>query len=402
MAGEPPAPGAGPPVSGLEPGDDRIRVCMVTTTLPLGGAESLQLEVLSGIDREAFRTEVLCLREAGQMAPRFEAAGVPVTVMGRRRLQHLATVPLLARWLARRRIDVVLLTPHHAATFLGAPAARLARVGGTALGLHQIGGKSIGIPSLPPGGVEMLSMIDMLILLSEAQLEYLRAEERVGSRPWRRTRHAIIPNGVRVGPRPTPPQAAAARSALGLDADDTVVGCVAALRPEKDHDLLLRAVARLAGTVPRLRLALVGSGDREQHLRDLASELGIADRVLFAGFRDDVARLLPAFDVKCLTSIQETYPVSVLEAMAAAVPVVMTGPEGVPELVRDGESGFVIPVGDEDALVDRLGRILSDDGLRGRMAAAAHERVTREFPAERTLRRYEAVFRHLAGRAPAA
>lgn len=371
---------------------------MITTALPLGGAEALQLEVLSGVDRSAFHTEVLCLREGGQMSPRFEAAGVPVTVLGRRRWQHLLTVPLLARWLRQRRIDVVLLTPHHAATFLGPPAARLAGVGGTAIGLHQIGGKAIGIPSLPPGGVEMLSMIDMLILLSHAQLEYLREHEGVDSTPWRRVRHAIIPNGVVVGPRPASAEALEAREALGVAADELLVGCVAALRPEKDHDLLLRAIARLIPAHPRLRLLLVGSGDREPHLRELASDLGIAERVLFAGFRDDVHRLLPAFDVKCLTSIQETYPISVLEAMAAGVPVVMTRPEGVPELVEDDRSGFVIPVGDEDALVDRLDRLLSDGELRSRMGASAYARAAAKFRIDRTLRRYEAVFRHLAGR----
>ncbi len=136
---------------GTRAGDGRIRVCMVTTTLPLGGAETLQLQVLSGIDRDRFRTEVLCLRDAGQMAGRFEEAGVPVTVLGRRRWQHLGSVAVVARWLRDRRIDVVLLTPHHAAMLVGAPAARLGGARGTAIGLHQIGGKDIGIPSLPPG-----------------------------------------------------------------------------------------------------------------------------------------------------------------------------------------------------------------------------------------------------------
>ncbi len=237
----------------------------------------------------------------------------------------------------------------------------------------------------------------MLILLTPAQLEYLRAREGLGTRPWRRVRHAIIPNGVEVGPPPEAADTAAARAALGLDAHAVVVGCVAALRPEKDHDLLLRAIARLAPHAPALRLVLLGSGAREDELRALAVSLGIADRVTFAGFRTDVAALLPALDVKCLTSVQETYPVSVLEAMAAARPVVMTDPEGVPEIVVDGESGFVVPVGDEDALVERLGRLVADPALRARMGAAAHARAAAEFPATRTLSRYEAVFRRLAG-----
>jgi glycosyltransferase involved in cell wall biosynthesis len=371
---------------------------MITGTLPLGGAESLQLEVLAGIDRTRFRTEVLCLREAGQMAPRFEAAGVPVTVMGRRRWQHLATIPLLARWLHARRIDVVLLTPHHAAVYLGSAAARLGRVRGVALGLHQIGGKSIGIPSLPPGGVETLGMIDTLILLSRAQLEYLRREEGLDSRPWRRVQHAIIPNGIHVGPPPTAADEAAARAALGLEADDLVVGVVAALRVEKSHETLLEAAAALAGRHPRLRVVLLGSGDREQALRERAAELGIGRLTIFAGFRDDVARLLPALDVKALTSVQETYPVSVLEAMAAARPVVMTDPPGVPEIVVDGVTGYLVPVGDVDALTSRLDLLLSEPDRRREMGARGYERARDEFPLERTLARYESLFWALAGR----
>ena len=165
-----------------------------------------------------------------------------------------------------------------------------------------------------------MRLIDALILLSPAQLDYLKAEEGLDSRPWRRVRHAIIPNGVRVGPAPTPDDERRARGALGLDEDDLVVGIVAALRPEKSHETLLEAAARLAGRHPRLRVVLLGSGEREEALRATAGELGIGKRTVFAGFRDDVASLLPAFDVKALTSVQETYPVSVLEAMAAARP----------------------------------------------------------------------------------
>jgi glycosyltransferase involved in cell wall biosynthesis len=189
-----------------------------------------------------------------------------------------------------------------------------------------------------------------------------------------------------------------ARAALGLAPDDLVVGCVAALRPEKRHELLLGAAARLVPRHPRLRVVLLGSGEREGELRAAAAALGLADRVVFAGFRTDVVSLLPALDVKALASVQETYPVSVLEAMAAARPVVMTDPPGVPDIVVDGVSGFRVPVGDEAALADRLDRLLADPALRQGMGARGYERAAREFPIERTLAGYEELFRRLARR----
>ena len=128
--------------------DTRTAVCLLADELPLGGAESLQLTVLSGLDPSRFRAEAICLREPGLMASRFEEAGVPVTVLGRRGRQHLSTVPLLAREFRSRGIDVVLMTPHDATMALGPFAGRLgARA--NVLGLHQIGGKAIGIPASP-------------------------------------------------------------------------------------------------------------------------------------------------------------------------------------------------------------------------------------------------------------
>ena len=336
------------------------------------------------------------------MAPRFEAAGVPVTVMGRRRLQHLATVPLLARWLARRRIDVVLLTPHHAATFLGAPAARLARVGGTALGLHQIGGKSIGIPSLPPGGVEMLSMIDMLILLSEAQLEYLRAEERVGSRPWRRTRHAIIPNGVRVGPRADAcgRRRGAGRPRPGRRRHGGRLRRGPAAREGPRPAPAGDRAARRQGAAPAPRArrqrrpgaAPARPRGRARHRRPGAVRgLPRRRRAPAAGLRREVPDVDPG-------------DLSRLGARG----------HGGGRARRDDRPRAACP--SSCATASRASSSRSATRTRSSIASGGSSPTTAsgggwpatpmrasrgEFPAERTLRRYEAVFRHLAGRAPA-
>lgn len=329
------------------------------------------------------------------MAPQFTAAGVPVEVMGRRRWQHLGSVPKLARWFQDRGVRTVLAETHHAAIFVGPPAARLAGAG-FALTNQMTEGRRIGIRSLPPGAADMLALVDTLILVSEAQRRYFEREEGLGRFPWRRPRCEIIPNGVDVGPPEGPEDRSRAREALGLAPDDQAIGIVAALRPEKDHETLFRAVARLAPAHPKLTAVLLGSGAREAELRAAAEHLGIAERVRFAGYRPDVRALLPALDVACLTSVQETFPMSVLEAMAAARPVVMTAPASIPDLVVDGVTGYTVPVGDDAALAEGFARLLGDADLRGQMGARGRARAQEEFALERTVARYEDVFAGLA------
>ena len=249
---------------------------MVTTTLPLGGAETLQLSVLSGLARPEFHAEVLCLREAGQMAARFEDAGVPVAVLGRRRAQHVATIPKIAAWLRERRIDVMLVTPHHAALYLAPWAARLARVRGTALGLHMIGGRSIGIPSLPPGGVELMFLIDALVLLTDAQRRYLEAEEGLNRFPWRRVRPRSSRTACRSGPRPAPTTSPAPASRSGWSARTSWSAASPRCAARRTTSSCWARSAAWRPSHPRLRLALIGSGEREEALRTRAAELGIA------------------------------------------------------------------------------------------------------------------------------
>jgi glycosyltransferase involved in cell wall biosynthesis len=128
--------------------------------------------------------------------------------------------------------------------------------------------------------------------------------------------------------------------------------------------VLVRAIALLAPSHPRLRLAVVGDGPEESRVRALVDELGIADRVLFAGLRSDVRELLPGFDISCLSSVHEGAPLAVLESMAAGVPVVAT---------------------DCGALRD----LLADPGLREEMGTRARARAEQEFSIEHTVQGYQ-------------
>jgi glycosyltransferase involved in cell wall biosynthesis len=377
--------------------DARIRVMLLMDSLPVGGAESLLLSVLSGLDRDRFAAEVLCIRSAGEMAPRFVQAGVPVYVLGSRRAQHLTTPTRLVSWLRTRRVDVLMLTSHHAAQFFGPTAAKLAGVPATVVSVHMTGGKSIGLPTLPRIGIEQLALVDALVAVSHEQLEYLASEEGLSSRPWRSTRTEVIPNGVSTEPRPGVQERYAARESLGIAADDEAVGILAALRSEKAHDVFLRAGALVVARRPRARLVLIGDGERRAELEALAAELGLADRTIFAGYRPDARALIPALDVTCLTSVQETFPIAPLESLEAGVPVVMTDCGNMGRFIDEGTTGHLVPVGDHDALAERVTGLLDDPARRRRYGDAGREAVHTRFSLEATVSAYERLFADLVG-----
>src|ERR1700761_8364397 len=171
-----------------------------------------------------------------------------------------------------------------------------------------------------------------------------------------------------------------ARTRLGLDPHRPVVGIVAAMRPEKDHVLLLQAAQRLISEFPDLTVLVIGDGPMRTQIEKTVAELGLAGHVRLLGNRSDVPGLLPALNVFTLCSYTiECFPMALLEAMAAGRAAVGTDVGGVGEMLADGTTGYLVPPHDPDALADRLGRILRDRPLQHRMGAAARARVEHEF-----------------------
>jgi glycosyltransferase involved in cell wall biosynthesis len=170
---------------------------------------------------------------------------------------------------------------------------------------------------------------------------------------------------------------------LGLPAGAPVVGNVAALTDHKDHATLLRAAALVLARRPDARFVIVGEGELRAALEARARALGIAERVVFAGFRQDLDRLLPAFDVFCLSSHLEGLGTSLLDAMCFGRPVVATAAGGIPEAVEDGVSGRLVAVRDAPALAQALLDVLGDPTRAAAYGAAGRRRFEQRFTAER-------------------
>src|SRR5262249_38406521 len=150
------------------------------------------------------------------------------------------------------------------------------------------------------------------------------------------------------------------KAALGLDPRRRYVICVARFHPVKDHATLLRAFAEVVRAVPDVDLLLAGDGPLRSDLETLAVTLGVADRVHWLGVCNDVPRLLDASDVFAMTSLSEAASLTLLEAMASALPVVVTQVGGNPELVNEGEHGFLVPRGDATSAATAILALLTD------------------------------------------
>jgi glycosyltransferase involved in cell wall biosynthesis len=205
-------------------------------------------------------------------------------------------------------------------------------------------------------------------------------ERIVGLHPGRvRTIH----NGVPDTHAPQPPPG---------DDGPATIGAVGRLVPQKGLDVLLRAVVQ----VPAARAMLVGQGDEERRLQALAHQLGVADRVSFAGWVDEPRRLLPTFDVFALPSRFEGFPLVVLEAQLAEVPVVAANVGSVAEAVIHEETGLLVPPDDPDALATALNTLLSDRPNRRRLGRAGRELVLDRFTAAHMARAFERLYAELA------
>ncbi|GAB4313569.1 MAG: glycosyltransferase family 4 protein [Candidatus Sumerlaeia bacterium] len=377
-----------------------IRILHIIHGRHFGGGEKIVLDLATGLDRSRFRPGVVCLAE-GRLLGRLQEAGVPAGLLPMRGRFDLTVLPPLLRLVREKNIAV--LHSHTSRTnFLARLVSR--RTGIPNINTVQspiLRDTNQSLATLPLNArVDrwMAGWCTMFAAVSEDSAQYL-FDQGV---PRRKVQ--VIYNGVPVPERP--PDAGerlAARRALGLPEQAPLVGMVAQLRPRKGPEYLVLAAGRVRRFFPDARVVFVGDAefvegrDYLAELRALAERLGVADTCRWVGFQHNVAQWLKAFDVLALPSLfGEGLPLSVLEAMAHGLPVVLTDTEGNRRCVRDGREGFLVPPRDGRLLGERLVQLLQSAELRAAMGRAAHERARERFSIQAMLRAYSALYESLA------
>jgi glycosyltransferase involved in cell wall biosynthesis len=364
----------------------------VLTSAVRGGVEEVVLGLAQRLDPTQFRLSIAAppaLLDA--LAPDLEGVAIERLAVDAESWSHVREIARLAAFMRRQRPDVV--NPHlFRSTAIAAPLAR-------ALGIRAVVETYHGREAWRQGPLRGRFFIDRLIgTLCTRVIAVSRgaADFLVGGKGYPARKVVVIPNGRDLARFAPGRHRDDVRKELGIDPEAPVVGVVGRLEIQKGHVYLLDAWPDVVRAHPAARLLLIGDGSRRRTLVEQARALGVADSVIFAGFRADVPRCLDAIDVLALPSLHEGMPLTVIEAAAAGRPVVATAVDGTPEVVRHGETGYLVPPADPPALARALGAMLRDPTATARMGAAAHRWAHERFDVRGHVEATARVYRQVA------
>ncbi|XXJ20915.1 glycosyltransferase [Desulfovibrio caledoniensis] len=347
----------------------RIRIAFIIDYIesPTAGTEKQLNTILENLDTRVFQPCLCILRESEWSRSKYKGEIFHAEVPSVASLSFVPRLIGLARYLKENRFDIV-HTFHRDGDLFGTIAARVA-----------------GIPVIVGSRRDQGYWLNwkeraLRRIIRRFQTHFITNAHSTRRQMMERENIPeaiieVIPNGIDLSLFTPSAARDALRAEWGAEDRDIVVGCVATLRPVKDHDGVLKGFAMACSENHRLRLVLVGDGRCRSDLESLASELGVRSRVEFLGKRSDIPDILSALDVGLLFSRSESMSNTILEYLAAGLPVVCSDVGDAGEMV-DGENGALVPPGDIPALAEGMSS-LADADVRARMGEVSRRRSLR-------------------------
>lgn len=358
---------------------DPPKVFLMANTLETGGGERQFAVLAGGLGSSTLSIQLGCLRKKGAFAEGLN--GIREFRPGGSLFGLEAQRARLALWRHLKQQDIAVA---HSFDFYSnlmlIPAARLAKVP-VVMGSHRQLGDLMSWPRFW-AQQSMFRFCDRVVCNSRAGADYLR---RRAGLPQRKL--AVIPNGL--------PEAAFAETSPALPRRPGVmrVGMIARMNdPAKNHSAFLRIAVQVAEKHRHVEIVLVGDGPLRPQLEQQAIALGLGNRVVFLGERTDVPAVLASLDVSVLTSVSESLSNVIMESMAAGIPVVAASVGGNPELVRNGETGFLAPSEDDNGFAAAIGRLLEHAELAVALGRKARSEARSRFSLQSVCRQYEELY----------
>jgi len=355
-----------------------IRIQYIIATLDRAGAEGQLTALLTRLDRSRFEPHLICLTRGGHHEAALNQAGIPYEILGKSGKADPLAVFRLCKLMKSFKPDIL-----HTWMFTSNAYGRVAGI---------LAGVPVRIASeraVDTWKTWPYKLIDRLLAPwthcivgnCEAIREFVAKETGAD-----RNKLSVIPNGVDVS-------LFEPKEHIGME--EVCFCTVGRLAPQKRTDLFIKAISRLNKQKKNVRGIIAGDGPLRGELQKLASKEGIESRVAFLGATEDVPGLLERSDAFILASDWEGMPNVVLEAMAAGLPVVGTAIDGTKEIVKDGETGLLVPADDADALAAAMNELADSVELRSRMGKAGRLRAESKYSMEKMVERYETLYTNL-------
>lgn len=366
-------------------GKEKLRIAHVLSSVHTGGAERVALLCTARLVKAGHSVTLVSLEEppAGALGREFEAAGVRVLRIPKqpKGYDKSLSARLLSTFL-RERFDVI-HTHNPPCLVYAALPARLsgARAVHTKHGPHPDSFARLMLRRVGAASTHRF------VAVSQATADFALKLREVSAKKLR-----VVLNGTDLGRfKPDPVARKKTRAALGIPEDAFVIGTVGRMAKVKNQALLVRACAPLLG--PKTHLIIVGDGAEASNTKNLAKQLGVEAFAHFPGETPNVPEHLAAFDLFALSSDSEGLPLSLAEAMGFALPMVCTSVGGVPKVVDEGETGFLVPAGDEEALRRTLKRFVDDRELGRTMGARGRVVAEKRYSVDRMMSEYIEIYR---------
>ncbi len=348
------------------------------------GVKRLFAWIIPRFDRARFNVSLVSLRRKDLSEDTLEQFGIDVTYLGRHKFDP-GTYNHLTRVLKEKNTDVVHMHGYGATTFGRLCAWRM----GIPAILHEHANHG-DTPWFQKIADRILAPhTDLAIAVSESTAEFTT---RARLMPAARTKVVYLGSPLDEFARPrSPEEIAAARASLGLSDDTIAVGTVTRLMPSKGNQYLVEAVPEILQHQPRARVFIVGEGELQAELEGQARALNVGDRLVFAGFRRDVAEVLVALDVVVFPSLWEGTPLTAFEALAAGKPIVSTDADGLLDILTPGKDALVVPKRNASELARAVNELI-DNPARARSLAAEAQRTGAKYDIAMFVRKMERLY----------
>ncbi|MEO7540200.1 MAG: glycosyltransferase family 4 protein [Pyrinomonadaceae bacterium] len=370
----------------------KLKVLHLTSTrYGIGGVERLLMEMSSRFDRDAFDVSycnLFCDADGqGAFPTAVRERGLQTFEIKGRSWGALPGMVLnVAKLLRRERFEIIHLHMLQA-TIVGGLAAKFPGSSTKVIVTRHYTDELSHHPSaIKKLDAQITSSADAVIAISE----YVKRDLLSVGVPPKKV--SVIYNGTVVANSPAQSGAGA-----GSSGDQLYIGTIGSLTERKGHEYLIRSFPLILEQFPNARLIIVGEGPEHEKLEQLRKETDPDERITLLGFQSDVRPILMNFDLYVHPSVHEPFGISILEAMAARKCVVATAVDGVPEIVVDGETGILAKPRDPEQLAAAICEVLRDDDTRRQMGEKGRRRVEEFFDLDITVRRYESLYRKLAG-----